>query len=232
MQQAVQTTKETSGALDTPRGFKEPPDTRELLLLFAVSFLTMWITVFLLHHSAVLVLHYGDNTAYVDVATAILHWDFHNLQVQHFMGYPYFIAAISLLLHISPSVALWIIAVVSSAVSVWLAARMFGTVVAAYFAFSNFAWIQVSFLGGSEPISVALALGSLYSFRKRQVGLSASLASLAVTVRPLMIFLLIGIVLVLLFEKKFGQFLLALFIGLAIGALYVIPYTAISGTLS
>src|SRR6516164_7798993 len=173
---------------------------RELLLLVAVSAAVTWATIFLLHHSAELVLHYGDNTAYCEVANAILRWNFHNLQVQHFMGYPYFIATVSLLLHVPTSFALWLIAVICSVVSVWLTARLFGTLIAAYFALTNFAWIQTSFLGGSEPLAMALTLGSWESFRRGRFSVSALLASLAVTVRPLMIFALIGIGLILLYE--------------------------------
>ncbi len=223
MQRGDEENSDKASPLDNQTRFQAPPGTRQLLMLVAVSFAAMWASIFSLHYSTALVLHYGDNSAYLDVANAILHWNFRNLQIQHFMGYPYFIAAVSLVLHIPAAVALWLIAVVCSVVSVWLAGRMFGNLVAAYFALTNFAWIQVSFLGGSEPLSVALALGSLHSFRKRRVVLSAILASLAVTVRPLMIFLLVGIGLVLLYEKKFAGFLAALSIGLATGILYAIP---------
>jgi len=53
--------------------------------------------------------------------------------------------------------------------------------------------------------------------------LAALLGALAVTVRPLMIFVLMGIGLVLLYRRKFGALLAALAIGLAIGVLYALP---------
>ena len=112
------------------------PSERELLLLVVISFAVMWATVFLLHRSTALVFFYGDNAAYRDVANAILHWNFRGLQLQHFMGYPYLIAAVSLLLHIPTGFALWLIALVCAAFSVWLTARLFGTVTAGYFAFT------------------------------------------------------------------------------------------------
>src|SRR5579864_4161666 len=124
---------------------------RELFLLLALSLVVFWTTSFLLHKSTDFVGHYGDNAAYLDVANAILHWDFHDLQIQHFMGYPYLIALVSLLFRVPTGVALWVIAVAGCAASVWLAARLFGTTAAGYFAFTNFAWLQVSYLGGSEP---------------------------------------------------------------------------------
>src|SRR5579864_2591535 len=196
---------------------------RELFLLLALSLVVFWTTSFLLHKSTDFVGHYGDNAAYLDVANAILHWDFHDLQIQHFMGYPYLIALVSLLFRVPTGVALWVIAVAGCAASVWLAARLFGTTAAGYFAFTNFAWLQVSYLGGSEPLALALGLGSLLAFRRDRIVVSALLASLAVTVRPLMFFALVGIGLVLLYRKKFWQFLAALGIGLGIGILYVLP---------
>lgn len=84
----------------------------------------------------------------------------------------------------------------------WLTARLFGTVVAGYFAFTNIAWLQLAYLGGSEPLALALGLASLLAFRRDRILLAALLGSLAVTVRPLMIFVLVGIGLVLLYESS------------------------------
>jgi len=126
-----------------------------------VSFVVFWTSTFLLHKSTDFVGHYGDNAAYLDVANAILHWDFHDLQVQHFMGYPYLIAVVSLLFRVPTGVALWVIAVAGCVAWVWLTARLFGTTAPGYFAFTNFARLQVSCLGGSEPLALALGLGSL-----------------------------------------------------------------------
>jgi len=100
-----------------------------------------------------------------------------------------------------------VIAVTGCVASVWLTARLFGTKAAGYFAFKNVAWLQVSYLGGSEPLAVALGLGSLLAFRRDRIVVSALLASLAVTVRPLMFFVLVGIGLVLLYRKQFWHFL-------------------------
>ena len=106
-----------------------------------------------------LALDFGDNTAYLEVAAAIRHWDFRGVQVQHFMGYPYAIALVALVLHIPLSFSLRLVAGVSSILSTLLVARLFGTGVGAYFAFSNVAWLQASFLGCSEFLAVALGMG-------------------------------------------------------------------------
>lgn len=204
-------------------GFQAAPSQKELLILVVLSGVVMWMSAFFLHRAGTLILGYGDNDAYLAVANAILGWNFHHVDVQHFMGYPYLIALVSLLLHVPTLFALWLIAVSSSVMSVWLAGRLFGTVAAGYFALSNFVWLQLSFLGGSEPLAVALGLGALLAFRRNRVFLAALLASFSVTVRPLMVFVLVGIGLVLLYRKEFGSFFIALGTGLAIGTLYVLP---------
>jgi hypothetical protein len=206
-------------------GFHVSLSGREVLLLAVLSCAVMWITALALHRSRDLVTHYGDDGAYLTVANAILHWDFHQIDIQHFMGYPYFIAAASLLLRIPLATSLWLIAALSSVAAVWLASRLFGTIAAAYFALTNFSWLQSSFIGGSEPLSVALGLGALLAFRRNRVFAAALLASLAVTVRPLMIFVLVGIGLTLLYRKQFGAFFIALITGLATGILYTLPLT-------
>jgi hypothetical protein len=218
-------TSQTTDSLSAQNGDgdRAHPSERELLFLVAVSCAVMWLTALALHRSHDLVSHYGDDGAYLAVANAILHWDFRQIDIQHFMGYPYFIAATSLLFHIPPALALWLIAAVSSVASVWLASRLFGTVAAAYFALTNFSWLQASFIGGSEPLAVALGLGALLAFRRSRIFAAALLAALAVTVRPLMFFVLVGIGFVLLYRRNFGAFLIALATGLAVGILYVLP---------
>jgi hypothetical protein len=217
------TTPERIGRPKTEEAPNSSVSSRELMILTLLSGATMWATLLLLHQGRNVVFEFGDNSAYLAVANAILRWDFHHLYIQHFMGYPYAIALVSLVFHVPPLFALWLIAVISAVISVWLAGRLFGTVAAAYFAFTNFAWLQLSFLGGSEPLSLALGLGALLAFRRNRVFPAALLASFSVTVRPLMIFVLIGIGLVLLYRKEYASFFLALATGLAIGILYALP---------
>jgi hypothetical protein len=204
-------------------GFHAPPSQRELLALSVLSAAVMWSTAFLLHRSRNLILDYGDNNAYLAVANAIRHWDFHGMDVQHFMGYPYSIAVVSLLFQVPTLFALWLVAVGSALLSVFFAARLFGPWAAGYFALTNFAWLQLSFLGGAEPLALALGLGALLAFRRNRIFLAALLGSLSVTVRPLMVFVLVGIGLVLLRRKKFGFFFIALGMGVAIGTAYMLP---------
>ena len=199
------------------------PTLRELLLLVALGGVVFGATLIAFHGWHSLVPGFGDNAAYLEVATAIEHWDFHGLDIQHFMGYPYVIAAVSLVLHLPLSFGLWLVASVASVVSTLLVARLFGAWVGAYFALTNFAWFQLSFLGGSEPLAVALGMGAFLSYRRGHALLAALLASLATTVRPLMFFALVGMGIALLCRKRYAKLLGALALSLAIGLLYVWP---------
>lgn len=187
------------------------------------SFAVVWITILSLHRTPELVLQYGDNGAYLAVANAIRHWDFHAVYIQHFMGFPYAIAGVSMLTHLPAGFVLWIISVVSAFASVWLVAELFGNIVAAYFALTNLAWLQSAYVGGSEPLAVTLVLGAMLMFRSQRLWLAGLLGSFAVTVRPLMIFVLVGIGLVLLGRRQIKAFLLVLVTALAIGILYTLP---------
>jgi hypothetical protein len=203
--------------------FHAPPSERELIILSILSGAVMWITALLLHRSSGLILDYGDNLAYLTVADAVRRWDFQQLTIQHFMGFPYFIAMVSMLFRVSSLFALWSIAAVSALVSVLLIARLLNPWAAGYFALTNFAWLQLSFLGGSEPLALALSLGALLAFRRDRIFLAAALGSLSVTVRPLMVFVLVGIGLTLLWRKELGSFFIALGTGLTIGVMYILP---------
>ena len=215
----------TISTLKTERttGWRAEPTVRELLLLLVVGGMLFDATAIALRGWNSLMLSFGDNSAYLDVATAIRHWDFHGAGVQHFMGYPYAIAAISLVLHLPLTFSLWLVAGAASLVSTLLIARLFGTWVAAYFATSNLAWWQTSLLGGSEPLAVALGMGAFWSFRRGHPLLAALLGALATTVRPLMFFTLVGIGIALLQQKRYAKFMGAFALGIAIGLLYAWP---------
>jgi len=169
------------------------------------------------------VLSFGDNAAYIEVATAIQHWDFHGVDTQHFMGYAYAVAVLSLALHLPVASSIWVVAGVASVVSTVMVARLFGTWVGAYFALLNFTWLQLSFLGGSEPLAVALGMGAFWNFRRGHTLLAALLGSLATTVRPMMFFAIVGIGVALLCQKRYAKLIGAVALGLAIGLLYLWP---------
>jgi len=215
-------TSMTSDAQPAAR-WRTEPTVRELLVLLGVAAVFFDGTAIALHGWRSLMLSSGDNAVYLNIATAIRHWDFHGVGVQQFMGYPYAVAALSLALHVPLVFSLWLVAGVASLVSTLLVARLFGTWVAAYFALSNFAWLQASLLGGSEPLAVALGMGAFWSLRRERPLLAALLGAVATTVRPLMFFTLVGIGIALLYQKRYAKFVGALVLGLSIGLLYAWP---------
>ncbi len=170
-----------------------------------------------------LVDNFGDNSAYISIAAAIRKWDFRGVFVKHFWGYPYFMAAISKLTGVSDRTALLLVSWVASVVAVILAYRLWGGWIATVFAIANFDWYQRSYLGGSEPLFVALVFGSFLAIRRERWLLAALLAALATVTRPLGVFLLLGIGLRLLWRRDWKHLVPSALIGLVIGTLYVIP---------
>ena len=171
----------------------------------------------------VLVDNFGDNSAYISIAAAIRKWDFHGVAVKHFWGLPYFMVAISKLTGLSDRSALLTVSWASSVIAIILAYRLWGGWIATASAIVNFDWYQRSYLGGSEPLFVALLFGSFLAIRRERWLLAAFLAALATITRPLGVFLLLGIGVTLLRRRDWKRLALATSIGLAIGILYVIP---------
>jgi Gpi18-like mannosyltransferase len=104
-----------------------------------------------------------------------------------------------------------------------LAYRLWGGWIATAFAIVNFDWYHRSYLGGSEPLFVALLFGSFLAIRQDRWLLASLLAALATITRPLGIFLLLGIGVTLLRRRDWKRLTFATSIGLVIGVLYVIP---------
>jgi len=203
--------------------WEREPGLWELFLLIATGCVVFGVTLSAFSGWHATAVNFGDNAAYLQTATAIQKWDFHGIDIQHFLGYPYAIAAVSIVFHLPLGLTLSLVASAASLASTFLVARLFDTRVAAYFALTNLAWIQTSFLGGSEPLAVALTLAGFWSFRRGHPLWATLLASLATTVRPLMFFALVGIGFALLYQKRYARFLGALSLGLVVGLLYIWP---------
>jgi hypothetical protein len=163
------------------------------------------------------------------VANAIRHWNFQGLVVKHFWGLPYLMAAFSTVTRMSDRSALLLISLVSSVVAVVLAYQLWGGWVGGFFAVLNFDWMQRSFLGGSEPLFMALLLGAFLAARRKRWVLAALLAALATVVRPLGLFVLLGIGLTLVWRRDFLKFAQAVGVGLAVGLLYTLPLAKLFG---
>ncbi len=164
---------------------------------------------------------FGD--AYMEIASAIRHWDFRGLVVEQFWGLPYFMAALSMLTDLSDRTSLLVICVAASFVSLLFVRRLWGGWVAALFAVVSFDWMQRSYLGGSEPLFAALLFSSFLAVRRQRWVLATLLASLATVCRPLGVFALLGIGVTLLSKREFLRCAAATATGAAIGLAYVLP---------
>jgi hypothetical protein len=165
---------------------------------------------------------FGDNPAYLELATAIRHWRFVGITAHQFWGVSYATAALSIS-GLTLRASLVIVSIVSSLVVIVLCYRLWGGWVTAFFAVLNFDWFQRSLLGGSESLFIALALVALWFMRCERWKPSALFGSLATVVRPYGLFMLIGLGVQLLWQKKFKECLYATLIALFIGVAYAWP---------
>ncbi len=206
------------------------PSWRELLLLACFTFLIFFAVIASVTNFLALVNNAGDSSAYIDVAEAIGKWDFHAVVVKQFWGLPYVIALVSFVGHVSGRSALLLVSIISSLAAVLLAYRLWDGWVASFFALTNFEWLQRSLLGGAEPLFMALLLGGFLAVRRRRWTVAALLFSFATTVRPLGIFALVGLAVVLLYRKRYAALVWSVMIGGIVGALYALPLFLYFGT--
>jgi len=202
---------------------RRPPSRIEvsLLWLFAAVLFVLVVTHFQTYAGKVD--DFGDNPAYLQAANAIRHWNFRGVAVKQFWGLPYLIACLSWL-PISPRSCLLLICTVSSLVSVLLVWHLWGPWIAGFFTVLNLYWFQVSLLGGSEPLFVALLFLSLWAIRKERWVEASALAAFATLTRPLAIFALLGIGLILIFRRDYKKTFMCTALATLIGALYLLPF--------
>jgi hypothetical protein len=199
------------------------PSRTEIISLVALSFALFVFAVALARNYAAAVDNFGDGSAYMSLASAIRHWDFHGIVIKQFWGLPYAMAALSKLTGLSDRTTLLLFSLVPSLFSVLLARRLWNGWIAGYFAILNFDWLQRSCMGGSEPLFVCLLLAAFLTVRQERWLLASLFASLATIVRPLGVFALVGIGLTLLLRRDFRKFIAATVIGLIVGVLYSLP---------
>jgi hypothetical protein len=210
-------------ALSPSSRWKTPPSGRELLMLCVATCVIFVTLIASFRPYTAAVDNFGDSSAYMTLASAIRRWNFNSIVVKQFWGLPYAMAALSTVTGVSDRTALLAFSIIASFIAVWLAGSLWDGWVAGFFAVLNFDWLQRSYLGGSEPLFVALLFASFLAARKERWLLAALLASLATVVRPLGIFALLGIGVVLLMRRNGRTLLAALLIGVVVGGLYVLP---------
>src|SRR5450432_1736715 len=205
------------------QGWAKEPTQFEVLFLAGLCYLLYVVLITSLGNYWSVVTAFGDNQPYVTIATAIRHWDFTSLHAWQFWGLPYAMVAFSTLSHSSFWASLLFISVAGSFAAVAIAYRLWGGWVAGFFAMASREWMERSLLGGAEPLFLALVFGSFLAARKQRWLLAAVLASLSTIVRPMGIFALAGIALVLLLRKEYKTLCISTLIGITVGVLYVLP---------
>jgi hypothetical protein len=111
-----------------------------------------------------------------------------------------------------------------------LAYRLYGRAVAACFVFISAPLMERILVGGSEPLFVALFLGSLLAIRRGFFGWGMLLASLAATVRPIGASVIAAILLTTLHRKNWGSFVRYAFVAACVAALYAGPLIFLTGS--
>src|SRR5207247_4957483 len=102
------------------------PTLREVMLLVLISGLLFAATVVQFQNYGSAVTNFGDSEAYVSVASAIHHWDFSSLQIKQFWGYPYAMAIVSIVTHLSDQSCLILVSSVCCFVTLRLAYELWG----------------------------------------------------------------------------------------------------------
>lgn len=206
-----------------PLSSSTPLSNLELLLLWSVACSIFLLVLTHFQTYAAQVDAFGDNLSYLAAAKGIQHWQFQGVNVKQFWGLPYLIAGFSWA-HLPLRSILLMISMLSSLGSMFLARRLWGLWIAAFFVMCNFTWLQLSFLGGAEPLFVLLLFPVFLMARKQNWIAASILASFATLVRPLGIFALLGIGLYLLGRKDYKKALLCTAIAILIGGLYLLPF--------
>jgi Gpi18-like mannosyltransferase len=196
---------------------------KETASIWSVAALVFVATILLFRQYFQLVRDFGDSAAYIEISNAIRSWNFSGIHVKHFWGLPYGVAALSRLTGISSEVSIVLVCAISSLTAVILAYRLWGGWIAVFASVLSFDWWQRSFLGGSEPLFVALLFASFLAIRKQRWQWAALLAALATITRPLGIFLLAGIVIALLRRRDWRGLTWSVGIAAFVGLLYILP---------
>jgi hypothetical protein len=206
------------------------PTLQEVLLLSAVCYAFYLLLVAVLGNYWHIFRTFGDNQAYVWIAEGIRHWNFRSIKEWQFFGLPYVMVAFSFLTHTSYWTSILVLSMFCAFVSIALSDRLWGGWVAGVFAVCSRDWMERALIGGAEPLFLVLVFGSFLAARREKWALAAFLAAFSTVVRPMGIFALIAVGVVLLIRREYRRLAGACAIGLAVGALYVLPLKLYMGT--
>jgi hypothetical protein len=169
---------------------------------------------------------------YAQISAAIRQWDFRGLdpsQPKEFWGFSYLSALVASVTRLPDDFAIVLVSSSTFVLANYLCCRLWGTTVAAWFMVVSWWWLDVGTEGMNEPLFMALLLGSFIAFRKERWVVAAVLASGATVVRPVGIFGLAAIGVVLFARRDWRRLAITAAIGLTTGVLYVLPMIRIYG---
>jgi hypothetical protein len=205
------------------RNWASEPALNEVILLSIVCYGIYLLALSFLGSYWHIFRSFGDNQPYVLIAEGIRSWDFKSIKEWQFFGLPYLMVAFSFFTHTSYWTAILCICVLCAFVTTALSKTLWGGWVAGVFAVCSRDWMERALIGGAEPLFLALVFGSFLLARREKWLLAASLAALSTVVRPMGIFALIAVGVVLLIRKDYKKLASACLIGMVIGALYTLP---------
>jgi hypothetical protein len=206
------------------------PTLREVFLLSIACYAVYLLLLAMLGNYWHTFRTFGDNQAYVWIAEGIRTWNFKSIKEWQFFGLPYVMVAFSFLTHTSHWTAILVLCVVCAFVAIALSERLWGGWVAAVFAVCSRDWMERAVIGGAEPLFLALLFGCFLGARREKWLMAAFFAAFSAVVRPMGIFALLAVGLVLLMRHQHKTLAGSSFIGMIVGALYVIPLKLYMGT--
>jgi len=207
---------------------------RELLFFITLAFLAYSVCLFIVvSHKDFwhLVWNSGDNLRYIHIAEALREWNPQIIgKVKHFWGTGYGILAVHILSLADYGTCLLLLSIFCGVLGVAFAYRLYGRAVAAWFIFISAALMQRILVGGSEPLFVALFLGSLLAIRGKFFGWGVLLAAVAATVKPIGVFVIAAVFLTTLHRRNWACVVLYAFIAACVAVLYLVPIVLLTGS--
>ncbi len=166
---------------------------------------------------------FGDNDVFVGQAEALSRRQWNALSPEGFLGLPYVIALVSSLTSISALYVLVLLSWTAALATIWLAADLWGTTIAAWMGIISLPWLQRAALGGSEPLFMCLLLAAFVAARRDRFLLAMCAAAVATTVRPVGVFAILVLLLTLIRRRAWTTAVGGAAIAVVIAAIYSVP---------
>jgi hypothetical protein len=166
------------------------------------------------------------------LSAAIRHWDFRGLdpsQPKELWGFSYVAALVAAVTRLPDIFAIVVVSSSMFVVANYLCCRLWDATIAAWFMVVSWWWLDTATEGMTEPLFMALLLGSFLAFRKERWVTAAVFASGATIVRPVGIFALIAMGIVFLARRDLRRLAITFLIALTTAVLYAIPMKLIYG---